>query len=54
METITITCIECSKEFDFSAGEQEFFKGKGYDYPKRCKDCRLKKSQRYAEYNSQL
>jgi DNA-directed RNA polymerase subunit RPC12/RpoP len=38
-----IKCIDCNKDFIFSAGEQEFFEEKGYSEPIRCKDCRGKK-----------
>ena len=39
-----LTC-GCGKTFNFSIGEQEFFKKKGFVEPKRCPDCRLKKKQ---------
>jgi CxxC-x17-CxxC domain-containing protein len=36
-----VTCADCSKEFVFSATEQEFFASKGFtNEPKRCPDCR--------------
>ncbi len=36
-----ITCVDCGKEFTFSAAEQEFFAQKGYtNEPKRCLACR--------------
>jgi DNA-directed RNA polymerase subunit RPC12/RpoP len=38
-----IKCIDCNKDFIFSAGEQEFFEEKGYSEPIRCKDCRSKR-----------
>ena len=32
----TLVCVECGKEFVFSAGEQAFYKEKGYtNKPKR-------------------
>ena len=44
MEDKTLTCVDCGNEFVFTAGEQEFYKEKGFDNdPKRCKDCRDKK-----------
>ncbi|RZN14186.1 MAG: cytochrome C551 [Methanosarcinales archaeon] len=43
MEDKTLTCQDCSEEFIFTAGEQEFFEEKGFDEPKRCKECRDKK-----------
>jgi len=37
----TLTCRDCSQEFIFTAGEQEFYAEKGFDNePTRCKDCR--------------
>lgn len=36
-----LTCVECGKEFAFTAGEQEFFSQKGFtNEPKRCKSCK--------------
>jgi CxxC-x17-CxxC domain-containing protein len=44
----SIQCVDCSATFTFTAGEQEFYAGKGYtNEPKRCPTCRqAKKSQR--------
>lgn len=43
----TIVCSDCSSNFIFSAGEQEFFKEKGLsNMPKRCPNCRKAKKQR--------
>jgi CxxC-x17-CxxC domain-containing protein len=36
----TLTCVECGREFLFSADDQEFFASKGYLEPKRCPSCR--------------
>ena len=36
----TLTCIECGETFEFTSGEQEFYKLKQLANPKRCKDCR--------------
>jgi CxxC-x17-CxxC domain-containing protein len=45
MSTFTdryLTCQDCSKEFIFTAGEQEFFSTKGLkNEPKRCPNCRV-------------
>jgi CxxC-x17-CxxC domain-containing protein len=36
-----LECIDCSQEFTFTAGEQEFYRDKGFkNEPKRCPDCR--------------
>ena len=43
MEDKKIKCIDCNKDFIFTAGEQEFFEEKGYSVPIRCKDCRSKR-----------
>ena len=44
---ILLTCVDCSQEFVFSAGEQQFFADKGLkNQPKRCKECKEKKNER--------
>ena len=43
----TITCVECSTDFEFSVGEQQKFKELGFtNEPKRCKPCREAKKAR--------
>lgn len=45
-EDQTIECSDCTVPFTFSAGEQEYFAGKGLLPPKRCTSCRtLRKKQ---------
>jgi CxxC-x17-CxxC domain-containing protein len=40
-EDKTLICVQCNKEFTFTAGEQEFYHEKGLQSePKRCKNCR--------------
>lgn len=40
-EDKTLVCKGCGREFTFTAGEQEFYKKKGFNNaPLRCKDCR--------------
>ncbi len=34
-------CIDCGRDYIFTAGEQEFFETKGFTPPKRCKPCRI-------------
>jgi hypothetical protein len=42
-----LTCADCGREFAFSAEEQAFFREKGFDPPKRCRECRqARKEQR--------
>jgi CxxC-x17-CxxC domain-containing protein len=44
----TLTCQECSNEFVFTAGEQEFFATKGFENePSRCPTCRAARKQRH-------
>ncbi|HIT21770.1 MAG TPA: zinc-ribbon domain-containing protein [Candidatus Scybalousia intestinigallinarum] len=48
----TIKCLDCGKEFIFSARDQEFYAEKGFNNePKRCKECREK---RKIERNNRL
>ncbi len=50
MEDKKIVCKDCSKEFIFTVGEQEFYQEKGFtNDPVRCKECRDK---RKAEKNN--
>lgn len=40
----TKVCEDCGSEFVFTAGEQAFYKEKGFqNEPKRCRTCRDKK-----------
>jgi len=40
----SLVCRDCSKEFTFTASEQEFYKSKGFENePTRCADCRAKR-----------
>lgn len=38
-----LNCKDCSNEFVFTEGEQEFYTGKGFPDPVRCPDCRKAK-----------
>lgn len=42
-ETQKLVCADCAEVFDFTPGEQRFFKEKGFTNPRRCKPCRVKK-----------
>lgn len=35
-----IKCIQCGKLFDFSDAERDFYEEKGFQQPKRCRQCR--------------
>jgi len=40
-EDKVLQCRDCGNEFVFTAGEQEFYKAKGFENePTRCRDCR--------------
>ncbi len=40
-EDKTLVCSDCSGDFTFTAGEQEFYSERGFqNEPKRCKNCR--------------
>ncbi|MEX2245785.1 MAG: zinc-ribbon domain containing protein [Dehalococcoidia bacterium] len=40
-EDRTLNCIDCGREFTFTAGEQEFYASRGFsNEPRRCPDCR--------------
>ncbi len=48
-EDATINCIDCSKDFIWTVGEQTFFYDKGLQNPpKRCKPCKQAKNDRIA------
>ena len=38
-----LTCRDCGQQFTFTAGEQEFYRVKGFNQPGLCKECRLLK-----------
>ena len=48
-ETIEIICKDCEMPFEFTAGEQEFYRENSLNPPKRCPVCRIRKKQRYAD-----
>jgi CxxC-x17-CxxC domain-containing protein len=39
-----LRCVDCSAEFVFSAGEQQFYHDKNFtNEPRRCKNCKAKR-----------
>ena len=47
LQDITLTCLDCKKEFVFTVGEQNYYKEHGLEnQPKRCKECRMARKQR--------
>ncbi|MBI2940470.1 MAG: zinc-ribbon domain containing protein [Chloroflexi bacterium] len=48
-----LSCRDCSREFAFTVGEQEFFAQKGLtNSPSRCPECRAARKGRQAESGS--
>jgi putative zinc ribbon protein len=39
----TLECKDCRAPFEFTSGEQDFYKAKNFQPPVRCKACRQKK-----------
>ncbi|BAK98655.1 hypothetical protein OBV_14570 [Oscillibacter valericigenes Sjm18-20] len=54
-EDKVLICIECGKEFIWTAGEQEFYAERGFqNEPKRCPECRKsRKEQRNGSSNGE-
>jgi len=44
METMTLNCIQCEEDFEFSIDEQKKYNQKGFDAPLRCSQCRRNKA----------
>jgi CxxC-x17-CxxC domain-containing protein len=39
-----VVCVDCGSQFVFSAGEQQFYREKGFvNEPKHCKQCKAKR-----------
>lgn len=52
----TLQCKDCGVDFIFTAGEQDFYKEKGFENePQRCADCRRarKRQRQDNDYNKQ-
>lgn len=43
----TLKCRDCGKDFIWTAEEQDFYEGKGFTPPLRCKECRLQARARH-------
>ncbi len=50
----TLVCVDCSGEFIFTVGEQEFLNSRGFvNDPKRCQTCRsTRRSDQRGGFNS--
>jgi hypothetical protein len=44
-----LTCADCGRDFQWTARDQEFFAGKGFQQPKRCKACQQANKARRGE-----
>lgn len=45
----SLTCRDCGQQFEFTAGEQDFYQQRGFSEPQRCPECRqTRKNQRGA------
>ena len=49
---IVVKCCDCGGDFDFTAGEQEFYAARGFTAPKRCKECRAVNKSKLATRNA--
>ncbi|MGH9821063.1 MAG: zinc-ribbon domain containing protein [Pyrinomonadaceae bacterium] len=48
-DDVSILCVDCGKDFIWTAGEQTFFRDKQLQNPpKRCKECKHAKNERLA------
>ena len=46
-DDVPIKCVDCARMFDWTAGEQAFYKAKQLENPpKRCKPCKVAKNRR--------
>lgn len=45
MADLMLVCKGCGEKFEFSEGEQQFFREKEFTTPKRCPECRRKNRQ---------
>lgn len=46
---LLLRCKDCGAEFLWSVREQEFYKERDYEPPKRCPHCRIEKRLRYGK-----
>jgi len=46
MDSKWIVCVDCESKFEFTEGEQEFYRERSFQEPKRCKKCRVVRRQR--------
>lgn len=46
-----ITCQDCGQPFNFTAGEQDYYRERGFVAPKRCKECRSQRKRERSGMN---
>ncbi len=46
-----LTCADCGHDFVWSAKDQGFYAEKGFQAPRRCKDCRQARKERQGDDN---
>ena len=46
----SLTCADCGDAFVFDAGEQKFFRERGFTDPKRCPNCRKSARGHFVEH----
>ena len=52
-EDKNVVCKDCGNEFEFTAGEQEFYAERNFQEPTRCRSCRdARKQQRQDDRNA--
>ena len=52
MSDVKIKCQDCGEEFIFSERDQKFYEEKGFQPPKRCKNCRNIKKDKFLSKNN--
>ena len=45
-QNLMIECVDCGHNFVWTAGEQEFYRDRNLDQPKRCHKCRFLRRQK--------
>lgn len=51
MENIQIKCQDCGEEFTFTINDQKFYEEKGFTPPKRCRNCRIMRKEKFNKSN---
>ena len=54
MQTKLIECVQCRNEFDFTVSQQVYYGKMGFDEPKRCPECRKRKTRQETEANPKV